>query len=347
MEMPTFSDIATSSSTSSDCRPIEPLNIAPLRTIYPPRLQITTACNLSSEDRNSLSAESIPSDPSRFSPEMAQTEAQPDINPPEENDMHASVSELSSTMTEIELIAEKAAFPWLRRCETRIPEPHERACDPPRGWFSIYQVQVWRGFRYPLPEGICDLLRFWCTCPGQIHPNTWTDIVGHYILCQGFNREFNADFFWRLGSAKLHWNEDHVHFQGRRNKYFYSFACRVQSVKDWKEDFFFIKVQEDAPEFPTRWKSRKFDLPRYKYPRHETHETVLLFELLRPRMWTWRTASNAFINNQQLIHFDRATGKITYLGELYQPKGTFLTLVLFPNFVDKNAAWKFSQQYVR
>ncbi|KAL6518224.1 hypothetical protein OROMI_033925 [Orobanche minor] len=67
-----------------------------------------------------------------------------------------------------------------------VPEPNERAEQPPAGMVAIDVWLLEAGLRFPLHYAVTNLLNAWSLAPLQLRPHSWLQIFSMYMLFGGY-----------------------------------------------------------------------------------------------------------------------------------------------------------------
>lgn len=125
-----------------------------------------------------------------------------------------------------------------------LPGPDHRASCPPVGFFTIYESALECGLRFPLHQGISDLMHRLNVPLGQLMPNTFLHLCGLGIAAfdEGamltpdlflslFVLKTNKSWFFSSARSKLNFVTKNKH-NFWKQKYFY---CRIEGVpeKSW------------------------------------------------------------------------------------------------------------------
>ena len=145
----------------------------------------------------------------------------------------------ASDITESEVLWLQDHFQFPVEYEVSVPGPEDRVVNPPDGRLAIYQDALWGGLRFPIPEFVRSLLRFYNVIPAQLTPNSIRVVLAFGVLC--FLHEirprvslFQAFFVLRRNPQDEGWwcfgpRPKRTLFKG-----FPSF------IHGWRENFFFL-----------------------------------------------------------------------------------------------------------
>ena len=157
----------------------------------------------------------------------------------------------ASDITESEVLWLQDHFQFPVEYEVSVPGPEGRVVSPPDGRLAIYQDSLWRGLRFPIPEFVRSLLRFYNVVPAQLTPNSIRMVLAFGVLC--FFHEirprvslFRAFFVLRRNPQAEGWwcfgpRPKRVLFKGFPS-----------SIHGWREKFFFLGSHSDWG-FSTVW----------------------------------------------------------------------------------------------
>ena len=135
-------------------------------------------------------------------------------------------------------------YPWRRDYSVYLPRPHQSAALPPKGMVAIYIEQLEAGLRVPTTRFLRDCLRYWGVRITQLTPNAIRILVGFQLLCQHQEIEPNVNLFRRCYSLKNSGSEKGWFYFGNKvPKLVYD---APSSIKEWKNNFFFVPA-EDFP----------------------------------------------------------------------------------------------------
>ena len=145
----------------------------------------------------------------------------------------------SSDITESEVLWLQGHFHLPLEYEVSVPGPEDRVSSPPDGRLAVYQDFLWGGLRFPIPEFVRSLLRFYNVVLAQLTPNSIRMVLSFAVLCSlheirprvGLFRAFfvlrrnpQAEGWWCFGPRPKR-----VLFKGFPS-----------SIHGWREKFFFL-----------------------------------------------------------------------------------------------------------
>ena len=149
-----------------------------------------------------------------------------------------------STMTQASISGVICKYPWKRDYSIYVPQPDQSAALPPKGRVAIYVEQLEAGLRVPTTRFLRDCLRYWGVRITQLTPNTIRVLVGYQLLCRHQKIEPTVNLFRRCYSLKNSRSEKGWFYFGNKvPKLVYD---TLSSIKEWKNNFIFVPV-EDFP----------------------------------------------------------------------------------------------------
>ncbi|KAL2471479.1 Uncharacterized protein Adt_39615 [Abeliophyllum distichum] len=84
-----------------------------------------------------------------------------------------AAEDIPSIVSEAELDALRQAFRVPANIRFYVPEPHERACSPRKGYVALHVQSFNAGLRLPLDPFYRCVLRVYGLAPTQVAPNGW------------------------------------------------------------------------------------------------------------------------------------------------------------------------------
>ena len=145
----------------------------------------------------------------------------------------------ASDITESEVLWLQDHFQFPVEYEVSVPSPEDRVVCPPDGRLAIYQDSLWGGLRFPIPEFVRSLFRFYNVVPAQLTPNSIRVVLAFGVLCflceiRPRTSLFRAFFVLRRNPHAEGWwcfgpRPKRVLFKGFSS-----------SIHGWREKFFFL-----------------------------------------------------------------------------------------------------------
>ena len=145
----------------------------------------------------------------------------------------------ASDISESEVLWLQSHFQFPLEYEVSVPGLEDTVVRPPDGRLAVYQDFLWGGLRFPVPEFVRSVFRFYNLVPAQLTPNSIRMVLAFSVLC--FFHEirprvslFRAFFVLRRNSQAEGWwcfgpRPKHVLFKGFPS-----------SIHGWREKFFFL-----------------------------------------------------------------------------------------------------------
>ncbi|GMH07240.1 hypothetical protein Nepgr_009080 [Nepenthes gracilis] len=166
----------------------------------------------------------------------------------------ASVADFSSDLRENDIKALCVEFNIPKEMAWRVPGADDRASYPPEGYFTVYEAHLRSGLRLPLPEELQSIMAALQIPIAQVHANAMRYIC---TLCI-FSRKLDQKF--RMSGLK-------VIFKVTQGPEWTSLSSRTgikintaihDSLKNWKNRFFFVKVGDKWPIAEDRVRSWRY-----------------------------------------------------------------------------------------
>ena len=133
-------------------------------------------------------------------------------------------------------------YPWRKDYSIYVPQPHQSAALPPKGRVAIYQEQLEAGLRVPTTRFLRDCLRYWGVRITQLTPNAIRILVGFQLLCRHQKIEPSVILLRRCYSIKNSGSEKGWFYFG--NKVSKLVVDAPSSIKEWKQNFFFVSADD-------------------------------------------------------------------------------------------------------
>lgn len=151
------------------------------------------------------------------------------------------VEEIRSTMTvgRMRHLCRNFLFP--SSVQLILPRPEDRASRPPAGFFTVYEAALECGLRFPLHQGVIDLVNRLNIPLAQLMPNTFLHLCGLGVAAHGKGVTLTPDLFLSLFVLKT--NKSWFFSSARYNLNFVT----KNKHNFWKTRFFFCRV-EGVPE---------------------------------------------------------------------------------------------------
>ena len=132
-----------------------------------------------------------------------------------------------------------------------IPSADSSVCNPPDGTTTVYLKHLEFGLRFPLNPEVKNILKAMNVALCQLHPICIRKIVGFVWTCKflGFTPSVNV-FRWL---HRLTFDSKLGFWSIRTTDNYMTSYPKLESVKNWKERFLFLKVPLDW-ELPTHFR---------------------------------------------------------------------------------------------
>ena len=101
-----------------------------------------------------------------------------------------------SDITESEVLWLQDHFQFPVEYEVSVPGLEDRVVNPPDGRLAVYQDALWGGLRFPIPEFVLSLLRFYNVVPAQLTPNSIRMVLAFAVLCFLYEVRPHVSLFW-------------------------------------------------------------------------------------------------------------------------------------------------------